>query len=67
MFPARLLLLEAIIILGLKQQFTGWSAELVNFGGISTELWMEERERAGPQLGFILGTVTMFQSLFVLV
>lgn len=63
-------LLEVIIILlGLKQQFTGWSAEPVNFGNIRTGLWMKdgERERAGPQLGFVLGTDTVFQSLFILV
>lgn len=63
-------LLEVIVILlALKQQFTGWSAEPFSSGNIRTGLWMKdgERERAGPQLGFVPGTVTMFQSLFVLV
>jgi len=71
-FPSHgnLLLLEVIIILlGLKQQFTGWSAKPVSFGNLRTGLWMKdgEGERAGPQLGLPLGRVTMFQSLFVLV
>lgn len=54
-------LCEVIILLGLKQQFTR------GFGNILMELWMKdgERERAGPQLRLVLGTVTMFQSLFV--
>lgn len=63
-------LLEVLIILlGLKRQFTGRSCEPVKFGKICTGLWMKdgEKERAGPQLGLVLGTVTMFQSLFVLV
>lgn len=63
-------LLEVLIILlGLKRQFTGRSSEPVKFGNICTGLWMkdDEKERAGPQLGLVLGIVTMFQSLFVLV
>lgn len=63
-------LLEVLIILlGLKQQFTGRSSESVKLGSICTGLWMKdcEKERAGPQLGLVLGTVTIFQSLFVLV
>lgn len=34
-----------IILLGLKQQFTGWSAEPVNFGNVRTGLWMKDGER----------------------
>lgn len=62
-----LLLPEVIIILlGRKQLFTGWAAKPVRFGSVRMGLWMEdgEREGAGPQLGFVLGTVIMFQSPF---
>lgn len=54
-------LCEVIILLGLKQQFTRV------FGNNHMELWMKEgeRERAGPQLTIVLGTVTVLQSLFV--